>query len=111
MTEIRRDIQHGSGMQLSDIFFVLFKRKWTIILCMLLGIIGAVGVYFLFPSTYASDAKLLVRYVLERSAVDSIDNTSKPNASKSMATTDSVMNAEMQILTSWDLAIQVADTI
>jgi uncharacterized protein involved in exopolysaccharide biosynthesis/Mrp family chromosome partitioning ATPase len=111
MTDIRPDIQHHSGINLSDVFFALFKRKWTIILCMLLGIIAAVAVYFRFPAAYVSDAKLLVRYVLERSAVDPIDNTTKPNQSKSMATTDSVIDAEVQILTSWDLAMQVADTI
>src|SRR5881392_220178 len=101
MTEIRRDIQHHSSIQLSDILFALFKRKWTIIVCALLGIIAAAAVYHFYPAAYQSQAKLLVRYVLERSAVDSIDNTTRPNqASK---TTDSVIDSEVQILTSWDL--------
>jgi uncharacterized protein involved in exopolysaccharide biosynthesis/Mrp family chromosome partitioning ATPase len=109
MAEIRRETQHHSGINLSDILFALFKRKWTIVLCALLGIIAAAAFYFLYPPVYQSQAKLLVRYVLERSAVDPIDNTTKPNqASKN---TDSVIDSEVQILTSWDLAAQVADAI
>jgi polysaccharide biosynthesis transport protein len=97
-------------MHLSDILFALFKRKWSIILCALLGIISAAAFYFFYPPVYESQAKLLVRYVLERSAVDSIDST---NAAPQAAATsnDRVIGAEMQILTSWDLAVQVADAI
>src|SRR5438552_19181979 len=73
MAEIRREPQHHSGIHLSDILFALFKRKWTIILCTLLGIIAAAAFYFLYPPVYESQAKLLVRYVLERSAVDPIE--------------------------------------
>src|SRR6266480_3756727 len=109
MTEIRRETQQHSGMNLSAILFALFKRKWSIILLALMGIIAAAAVYFLYPPVYQSQAKLLVRYVLERSAVDSIDNTTRPN--QAPKTTDSVIDSEVQILTSWDLAAQVAETI
>src|SRR5213083_3180596 len=109
MAETRREPQHHSGVKLSDILFALFKRKWTIILCALLGIIAAAAFYFLYPPVYESNARLLVRYVLERSAVDPIDNTNGPNGTGK--TTDSIIDAEVQILTSWDLAAQVADTI
>ena len=109
MAEIRREPQHHSSIHLSDILFALFKRKWTIILCALSGIIAAAAAYFFYPSVYESDARLLVRYVLERSAVDPIDNTNRANLTGK--TTDSIIDAEVQILTSWDLAIQVADAI
>src|SRR5436190_2819198 len=109
MAETRREPQHHSGIHLSDILFALFKRKWTIILCALLGIIAAAGYYFLYPPVYESDARLLVRYVLERSAVDPIDNTNRSNLTGK--TTDSIIDAEVQILTSWDLAVQVADAV
>jgi uncharacterized protein involved in exopolysaccharide biosynthesis/Mrp family chromosome partitioning ATPase len=110
MTEIRRETQHHSGLNLSAILFALFKRKWTIILCTLLGIIAAAAFYFLYPPVYESQAKLLVRYVLERSAVDSLEST---NAAPSAAASsnDRVITAEIQILTSWDLAVQVAQAI
>ena len=109
MAEIRREPQHHSAIHLSDILFALFKRKWTIILCALLGIIAAAAYYFLYPPMYESDARLLVRYVLDRSAVDPIDNTNRPNLTGK--TSDTIIDAEVQILTSWDLATQVADAI
>ncbi len=112
MTQIPPETQHHSGM-LSDVLFALFKRKWAIILCTLLGIMAAAAFYFLSPRVYESQAKLLVRYVVERSAVDSVDNSTKPNqqGTKGPNTTDTVIDSEIQILTSWDLAAQVADAI
>src|SRR5207302_1595874 len=72
-------------------------------------IIAAAAFYFLCPPVYESDAKLLVRYVLERSAVDPIDGT-KPTF-QSSNDSDRVIGAEIEILTSWDLAMQVAQAI
>ena len=109
MAEIRRETQHPSGMKLGDILFALFKRKKTIIVCTVVGIIAAAAVYFLYPPYYESQAKLLVRYVTERSAVDPIDAEKAAAASNQEA--DRVMGAEMEILTSWDLAMQVAQAI
>src|SRR5205823_6750373 len=46
------------------------------------------------------------------SAVDSIDSTTRPNqVSGGPKTTDTVIDAEVQILTSWDLAVEVANAI
>jgi uncharacterized protein involved in exopolysaccharide biosynthesis/Mrp family chromosome partitioning ATPase len=112
MAEIRREPQDHSGIHLSDILFALFKRKWTIILCAAVGIIAAAAFYFFYPPAYESQAKLLVRYVLERSAVDSIESTNPgPAAASSNYYTDRVIGAEIEILTSWDLAVQVAQAI
>src|SRR6266487_2110807 len=109
MAEIRREPPHHSGVKLGDILFALFKRKRTIMGCAALGIIAAAAVYFLYPPSYESQAKLLVRYVTERSAVDPIEAEKAAAASTQEA--DRVMGAEMEILTSWDLATQVAQAI
>jgi uncharacterized protein involved in exopolysaccharide biosynthesis/Mrp family chromosome partitioning ATPase len=109
MAEIRREPQHHSGIHLSDILFVLFKRKRTIIFCAVAGIIAAAAFYFFYPPVYESQAKLLVRYVLERSAVDPIEAEKAAAASSNY--TDRVIDAEIEILTSWDLAVQVAEAI
>src|SRR5713101_536292 len=109
MTAIRRETQQHSGMNLSDILFALFKRKRTIMLCAALGIVAAAAFYFFYPPVYESQAKLLVRYVLERSAVDPIEAEKAATASND--TTDKVIGAEMEILTSWDLAVQVSQAI
>jgi uncharacterized protein involved in exopolysaccharide biosynthesis/Mrp family chromosome partitioning ATPase len=109
MAETRREPQHHPGVRLDDIFFALFKRKRTIIVCAALGIIAAAAYYFLFPPAYESQAKLLVRYVLERSAIDPIEGT-KPTF-QSSNDPDRVIGAEIEILTSWDLAMQVAQAV
>jgi uncharacterized protein involved in exopolysaccharide biosynthesis/Mrp family chromosome partitioning ATPase len=109
MVEIRREPEYRPGVKLDDIFFALFKRKWTIIVCAALGIIAAAACYFLFPPAYESQAKLLVRYVLDRSAIDPIEGTKPTFQSSNDA--DRVIGAEIEILTSWDLAMQVAQAI
>src|SRR5436853_3978795 len=97
MTEIRRETQQHSGVNLSAILFALFKRKRTIILCAVVGIIAAAAFYFFYAPVYESQAKLLVRYVLERSAVDSIESTnSGPAAASSNDYTSRVNGAPFQ---------------
>ena len=109
MTEIRREPQHHSGVKLGDILFALFKRKRTIMVCAAVGIIAAAAVYFLYPPSYESQAKLLVRYVLERSGVDPIEAERAGAAASAEA--DRVIGTEIEILTSWDLAMEVAHAI
>jgi uncharacterized protein involved in exopolysaccharide biosynthesis/Mrp family chromosome partitioning ATPase len=108
MAEIRRELQQHSGVKLGDIFFALFKRKRTIMVCAAVGIIAAAAVYFLYPPSYESQAKLLVRYVLERSGVDPVERANPAGAAND---TDKVIGAEVEILTSWDLAMQVAQAL
>ena len=109
MAEIRRETQHPSGMKLGDILFALFKRKLTIVVCAALGILAAAALYLFYPPSYESQAKLLVRYVLERSGVDPVEAEKAGFASSNEG--DRVIGAEIEILTSWDLAIEVARAI
>jgi uncharacterized protein involved in exopolysaccharide biosynthesis len=110
MAEIRRETLPHSGVKLGGILFAVFKRKRTIIACAAAGIIAAVAVYFLYPPSYESQAKLLVRYVLERSGVDPVE-AEKAGAAASTEAADRVIGAEIEILTSWDLAMEVARAI
>ena len=99
-------------MHVSDILFALFRGKWTILFCTLLGLAGAAAVFYWSPPAYQSQAKLLVRYVVERNGVDPIDNPTRPNQGSGGGTkVDSIIDSEVQILTSWDLAAQVAEAI
>src|SRR6266487_2387898 len=111
MAEIRRETQHHSGMKLSDILFALFKRKLTIIVCAALGIVAAAALYRFYTPSYESQAKLLVRYVLERSGVDPVEAEKAAAAAASNGQADRVIGAEIEILTSWDLAMEVARAI
>ena len=96
-----------SGMKLNDILFILFRHKWKILFCTALGLLGAAAVFFFLPAPYESKAKLIVRYVVDRSAVDNLETAGKPVGSPN----DSVILAEVEILTSSDVAAQVADAV
>jgi uncharacterized protein involved in exopolysaccharide biosynthesis len=96
-----------SGMKLNDILFILFRHKWKILFCTALGLLGAAAVFFFLPAAYESKAKLIVRYVVDRSAVDNLETAGKPVGSPN----DSVILAEVEILTSSDVAAQVADAV
>src|SRR3954463_5473522 len=101
-----------SSLNLTNIFFALFKWKRTIVGLTLVGLIAAACVYSFYPKVYESDARLLVRYVLERSGYDPVDDVTGTSArGKSGLTTDAVIAAEVSILTSWDLAVQVAEAL
>jgi len=102
-------VPHDSNLNRNDILFALFKHKKKIIVCSVAGLVAAVGVYLLYPPVYESQAKLLVRYLVERSSVDAIDNPG--SAGGVTRTAENVLGSEVEILTSWDLAVQVADAI
>src|SRR6516165_7271914 len=106
MPEFEQQPSH-SGMNLYDILFMLFRHKWKIILFALGGLLAAGAVYIFVPPVYQSDAKLFVRYVQDKSAVDGMDSQIKtPNP-----LTDSLIGSEVQILTSHDLAQQVVEAV
>ena len=62
--------EEGSGFNVSNILFILFKHKWKIVVSTFMGLIAAAAVYIQWPRVYVSKAKLLVRYVVEKSAID-----------------------------------------
>src|SRR6266550_3111151 len=102
----------SSNFNLRNILFALFKWKRTILGLALFGIVVAAGVYFFYPAVYESDARLLVRYVLERSGYDPVDALQGQGTRGGTGlTTDAVMAAEVSILTSWDLSVQVAEAL
>lgn len=76
------------------------------ILAFALAGLGAAALkYYRTPPFYVSEAKLLVRYVLERSAIDSMESQSNRNNEAG------IINSEIEILTSWDLATEVAEAL
>src|SRR5437588_3426711 len=101
-----------SNINLSNILHAIFKWKRIILGFALLGIVAAAGIYFFYPAVYESDARLLVRYVLERSGVDPVDAISgQGGKSGTGITSDGVIAAEVSIITSWDLSVQVAEAL
>lgn len=99
-----------ASFNFADALSAIFKHKGKIIICLILGLVAAGAVYFFYPPQYESSAKLLVRYVLDRSPVDPVDGGSSSTTGFGK-TTDNVINSEVEILKSWDLAVQVAEAI
>lgn len=97
-----------SGLGQKDILFIIFRRKWLIISCCLLGLISAVATYFLFPRTYISRAGLLIRYVMDTRPMNPA-NPGDTQVRTPDSRGDNILNSEAEILSSLDLATQVAD--
>src|SRR4051812_34079379 len=95
-----------AGIRLDDIYFVLFRRKWLILAFSALGLAAAATVYFLRTPLFQSEAKLLVRYIQESRAVSTVDKDVQITAPDNRA--DSLINSELEILNSFDLASEVA---
>ena len=101
-----------SNFNLNNILLAIFKWKRTILGFAFAGIAIAAAVYHFYPKIYESDAKLLVRYVVERSGYDSLDTVTGTSArGTSGLSIDGVIAAEVSILTSWDLSVQVAEAL
>ena len=94
------------SLTVQDILYVLFKHKWKILLCSAIGICAAAAVYLLRVPVFESEAKLLVRYVVDTSAIDQVDSRATIGSSS-----ENLINSEVEILTSWDLAMQVAKAV
>ncbi len=98
------------GFSLGDVYFVIFRHKWKILLMMLLGVAAATAFYLVRQPPYQSEAKLLVRYISESRGQSPMEN----NNSQVTPVLDlgrAVLNSEVEILNSFDLAKEVATNI
>ncbi|MBV8452018.1 MAG: hypothetical protein JOZ29_07045, partial [Deltaproteobacteria bacterium] len=86
---------------------MLLRHKWKIITFALAGLLISGAIYFFIPPIYESQAKLLVRYVVDHSAVDGVDSQIKTPTSDN----STLINSELEILTSSDLIRQVAEAV
>lgn len=100
----------GSSLGIGDVYYVLFRHKWKILICSILGIAAAVGYLTTVSPPYWSDAKLFLRYVVAENRV--VDPTGEAAQVKSPDMRgETILQSEVQILTSLDLAKQVASAI
>ena len=99
-----------AGFTADDAIFTLFRHKWLILAFVCLGVAGAMAVRVVKPPLYVSKAKLMVQYVLNTRDMP----TANPEASHAQSLdvgAQSIINAEIEILTSLDVATNAADTI
>jgi uncharacterized protein involved in exopolysaccharide biosynthesis/Mrp family chromosome partitioning ATPase len=95
-------------MGLGDIYYILFRHKWLVII--LSAVAVAVGVVLVVTAKepYTSEAKLLVKYVKEAKPPEELQGETDVT---SLTSANTIINSELNILTSFDLALQVADTM
>jgi succinoglycan biosynthesis transport protein ExoP len=100
-----RQTQHQppAGMTVGDIYYVLFRHKWKIIILAVAGIGAAAVVHFMRVPPYQSQAELLIKYVPGAGA------PSLPgNDQNDVVVPGNVIDTEIKILTSLDLANEAA---
>src|SRR5215204_4487458 len=97
------------GLRLDDIYFAIFRRKWIILLCSLMGLIAAGVLYFRKPAIFQSDSKLLVRYVVESKSPLPLGDNSQLRSPDQGNT--GLINSETEILQSLDLCVAVAEAL
>jgi uncharacterized protein involved in exopolysaccharide biosynthesis/Mrp family chromosome partitioning ATPase len=97
------------GITLNDIYFVLFRHKWKIIFLSAAGIAMGVVYYLVNPPPFESEAELLVRYVLDSRSPNPSSSNTRETAPTDLG--ESIINSEIKILTSFDIAEQVAKNI
>jgi uncharacterized protein involved in exopolysaccharide biosynthesis len=104
-----RNLDTPAGFSPGDFYFVVFRHKWKIVLLTLIGLAAAACFYFTRQPLYQSDAELYIRYVTDNRPLNPSDNNSRSTSLIDPSQNGAnVLNSEMQILGSLDIAKQVA---
>jgi succinoglycan biosynthesis transport protein ExoP len=96
-------------MTLGDIYYVLFRQKWKIIFFSAMGVLAAAALFLVKRPAYQSEAKILIRYVMDSKSLNPAGAESKITQPNQQG--DSIINTEVEILTSFDLVQQVVEAI
>jgi polysaccharide biosynthesis transport protein len=98
----------SGGISLTDIYFILFRRKWIILTFTLLGVVAAAFLFVNEKPVFRSEGKLMVRYIVENKALVPVGDDSQI---RSNDRDNNIINSEIEILTSADLLTQVAEAV
>jgi polysaccharide biosynthesis transport protein len=104
-----KNSESPSTFGLGDIYLTVFRHKWKILALALCGLIAGAVIYTVSTPGYVSTAKVLVRYVQDNAALNPVDKDDRVRSPDERGAT--IMNSEIQILTSRDLSEQVVDLI
>lgn len=104
-----KDQSLEKGLGLDDIYFTVFRHKELLITCLCLGLISAYLLRATTKPVYSSQAKLLVRYVVDRPEINPVNQGA--NILPGNSGIDGILSSETEILTSLDLAKVVAEKV
>lgn len=97
------------GLSLADLYYIIFRHKWKILCLSAAGLLAAAVVYFTVPPSYSSEAKLFIRYVMESRLPSGI--AGDPQIKTPDPGGANIINSEIEIIKSLDLAVQVVEAI
>jgi succinoglycan biosynthesis transport protein ExoP len=103
------DDTNSGGIAVGDVLFTLFRHRMLILGSVLAGLVAVAVVRFVKPPDYESTAQIYIPYVIDLKAVNPSDPTS-PITSTGLGG-DVVMNTEVEMLRSFDTALDVVDVI
>ena len=95
---------------LADVLYVIFRHKIKIILVFILGLAVTASLPFVIRPKYESEAKLLIKYVVEGRSTPQV-GANQSTVQPADDSGQSVLNTELEILGSSDLAVQVAESV
>jgi len=102
--------QPSGGMTLGDIYFVLFRQKWIIIICSVLGVAAAAVLCALKPPVFHSTATLFIKYVAEGNSLSAPGSAAATTHALNEQEA-SILNIEGQIIQSSDVSRQAAEAV
>ncbi len=87
----------------------LVRRKWILLSFTAAGLIAGLIVLFAVRPTYHSEARLLVRYITDSYSMGDVGQDSQ--LTKSTTPSHDSMTSELEILTSFDVAREAAESV
>jgi polysaccharide biosynthesis transport protein len=108
--KINGSLPQTSGITRDDVMFILSRHKWKIGIISTVAILAAASVYFFWPLPYRSEARLLIKYVVDTKSPGQMGG-SNSKVSSPDDRGDTVLVNEMENLGSFDIALEVAKTI
>lgn len=98
-----------TGLGLGDVYYTVFRHKELLMVCLCFGLIGAYVLHVTTKPVYSSQAKLLVRYVVDRPEINPANQGA--NILPGNSGVEGILSSETEILTSLDLAKVVAEKV
>ena len=92
-----------------DLYHIFFRNKWKIFTIWIIGLAAAGVVWKMWPISYQAEAQLLVHYVLNYKSPNPVTQSESVNPATERGT--DVLNSEVQLLRSFDLALRVVDAL
>lgn len=97
------------AIKLDDVYYALFRQKWLILSFFTLGLTAAAILFVTTRPVYRSNASILIRYISESASLEEVSEGTRVKSPDYGGR--NIMNSELEILTSFDLAQEVADTV